>query len=224
MKKHLFSIAFLTLLFSQTSFSQVTESDEQMAAGTFNALSIALEITDTKLADKVWKNFVKNYGGKVKKVKGGSETLTADAEIIGINGVTPMNIYAKITGGSGSPVELTVWFDLGDGYLSSSQTEKYAEAERFLKKYELETRIESTNIELDDTEKKLRSVESELEKLKRQNSGLHKDIENYEKKIQQAKDDIVKNESQQTEAGTKIELQKEITEEINNRLRELKKN
>jgi hypothetical protein len=193
-----------------------------MVAGTHNALTVEVEVSDAKLVMEVWKDFMKDYDGKTKKAKGGDEMLTTEAEIVGINGVNPLQIYARCADSPAGGVEHTVWFNLGDEYLSSNRQQQYAEAEKLLLKFAHEVKKEKTRRELDEAEKKLKDLTNDLDKLKRQNKGYHDDIAEAEKKIQQAKENIVKNEEQQTDTSEKIELQKQLTEEIKRRLDELK--
>ncbi|MCB0517688.1 MAG: hypothetical protein H6577_00635 [Lewinellaceae bacterium] len=204
--------------------SYVLETEEPMSLGTYPSLTVILEITDEKLAQKVWKDFMKDYGGKTKKMKGGKEDLTSGAEIVGVNGVNTLDIYSKANTGVDGNVEYTVWFNLGDEYLSSRRKAQYEEAEKLLLKFALETKKEQTKNELEDAEKKLKSLDNDLGKLQRQKDNYQKTIEDAEKRIQQAKEDIVTNEQQQADTSQKIDLQKELVEEIKRRLGELRKN
>lgn len=235
-------ILSLTLLFTTfQSFSQevklednpsqrqetrvrIYESNESMSQGIQNALVLQLETGDDKLVESVWKDFLKDYGGKTKKSKGGkNEYLSAGTEIVGINGVRPINIYSKAQPGPDGTTEFSVWFDLGEGYLESNQGEKYKEAEGLLLKFAHEVKVENTRNELKNTEKELKRMESDLKQLERQNDNYHKDIENYERKIEEAKENIKTNQEQQEDSKKKIELQKLLVEEIDRRLQELRK-
>ncbi len=217
-------IALFGFLFSTYSIAHVRESDEYMDAGTHNALIIKVDVNDARFVDRVWKDYMKKFGGKVKKIRGGSETVTTDASIVGVNGVEDMQVFAKTSGGSGSNVQLVVWFDLGSEYLTSSMKGKFLSAEKFLADFAQGVKVAATDNELSDAEKKLRALENDLDKLRRQNNGYHKDIEDAERKIAQAKENIIKNEGQQTEAEQIIELQKEVVGEIKSRLDSLRKN
>lgn len=203
--------------------SKVIETTESMVSGPNTALMVILEITDTKLADKVWKDFLKDYGGKTKKVKGSKENVTT-AEIVGINGVKPIDIYSRTETGVDGYVEQIVWFDLGEEFLSSRRRTQYEEAEKILLKYAHECKVENTRNELKEAEKKLKSLENDMDKLVRQKAGYQKDIEEAEKKIEQAKQNIVKNDEQQNDTTQKIDLQKELVGEINRRLSGLRGN
>ncbi len=203
--------------------SKVYQSEEKMVMGTNNALIVVLEVTSEKLVDKVWKDFLKDYGGKTKGAKGGKEDVTTGASIVGIGGVNPLTIYSRTSKNMDGYVELLTWFDLGDEYLSSNRRQNYEEAERMLLKFAHEVKTEGTKQELEDAEKKLKSFESEMSKLQRQNNGYHKEIADAEKKIETAKENIVKNEEQQADSTQKIDLQKQLVEEIKRRLSDLKK-
>ncbi len=203
--------------------SRVIETSEPMSEGTNTALMVILEVTDERLVDKVWKNFMKDYGGRTKRVRGSKENLTV-TEIVSINGVTPIKIYSRSETGMDGYVEQIVWFDLGEEYLSYNLRSKYEEAEKLLLKFALECKVENTQIELKEAEKKLKSLEGDMDKLTRQNMGYHKDIEDAERRIEEAKLNIVRNEELQGDTTQKIELQKELVEEINRRLSGLRGN
>lgn len=203
--------------------SKVYESEENMATGNNNALILTLEVTSEKLVEKLWKDFMKEYGGKTKGAKGGKENVTTEASIVGIGGVNTLTIYSRTSINVDGYVELMTWFDLGDEYLNSSRKSNYQEAEQMLLKFAHEVKMEGTKQELEDAEKKLKTFEKEMDKLQRQNDGYHKDIAEAEKKIETAKENIVKNEEQQADSTQKIDLQKQLVEEINRRLSDLKK-
>ena len=92
-----------------------------------------------------------------------------------------------------------------------------------LLKFAHEVKMEGTKQELGEAEKKLKSFENEMDKLKNKNNGYHKEIADAEKKIEMAKENIVKNEEQQADSTQKIDLQTQLVEEIKRRLSDLKK-
>jgi hypothetical protein len=208
---------------SAIASTKVYESEESMVMGTNNALIVTLEVTSEKLVERTWKDFMKDYDGKTKGAKGGKEDVTAEVSIVGINGVSPINIYSRTAMNVDGYVELLTWFDLGEEYLGSSRRQNYQEAEAMLLKFAHKVKVEGTKQELEDAEKKLKSFQNEMDKLKNKNSGYHKDIEEAEKKIEVAKENIVKNEEQQADSTQKIDLQQQLVEEIKRRLSELKK-
>ncbi len=204
--------------------ARVFESDEQMSQGIQNAIVVELAATDKKLVEGVWKKYMKDYGGKTKKSKGGrNEFTTTGAEIVGINGISPITVYSRVAEGESGNLEMATWFDLGDEFLESRRSKNFGEAERMLQKFAHEVKIESTREELKKSEKKLRALEGNLNQLARQNESYHRSIESYEMKIEEAKENIVTNEEQQVDTGKKIDLQKQLIDEIDRRLRMLRK-
>ncbi len=203
--------------------SKVYESQENFVNGQENALVVILEVTSEKLVEKTWKDFMKEYGGKTRGAKGGKEDMTTGASIVGISGVNPLTIYSRTAMNPDGYVELLTWYDLGEEYLDSGRKSQYKEAEAMLLKFAHEVKVEGTKQELEEAEKRLKSFQNEMDKLKRQNTGYHKDIEDAEKRIAQAKDNIVKNEEQQADSTQRIDLQTQLVEEIKRRLSEMKK-
>ncbi|MCC6724162.1 MAG: hypothetical protein IT258_06590 [Saprospiraceae bacterium] len=204
--------------------SKVYESEENMSMGSHNALILVTEVTSEKLVERTWKDFMKDYDGKTKGAKGGDENVTTEASIVGIGGVSSMSIYSRATKNMDGYVELLTWFNLGEEYLDSGRKSQYDEAVKMLMKFAYKVKLEATKIELEDAEKKLKSFENEMDKLKRQNSNYHKDIAEAEKRIETAKENIVKNEEQQADSTQKIDLQKQLLEEIKRRLSDMKGN
>lgn len=204
---------------------RVTETTETMSAGMNTALIITLEVNSKKLAEGVWRDYMEDYGGKTKRAKGGDEYLTT-VEIVGINGVKPINIYtrAQASEEDAQTVDFIVWFDLGEEYLGSNWKTQYQEAEKLLLKYAHACKVEATNQEFEEAGKKLRGMENDLDRLQRQHSGYEKEIADAEKRIVQARENIAKNTQQQGDTMQKIDLQKQLLEEIERRLGDLKKN
>lgn len=204
--------------------ARIYESNESMSKGLQNAIIVQVPSKDEKLVDGVWKKFIKDYGGKTKRTKGNrNENTTTGAEIVGINGVNALTVYSSTGPGANGDVEVRLWFDMGEEFLDSGRKSQYDEAERMLQKFAHEVRIENTKEELKEAEKTLKSYESDLKSLKNKNEGFHKDIANYEKKIEEAKENIATNEEQQVDTNQKIELQNQLVDEIDRRLRKLKK-
>ncbi len=227
MKNYLtLTIALLMSIFARQAEAQITMADEEMSQGIQPAFIVEVDVDDSRLVSKVWDKFMDDYGGRTKRVKGGGgEQLTTGANIAAINAGKPMEIYARTEKNKGGPTIHKVWIKVGDTFIDKYKNpEAYKEAVKVLQQFILECKIAKTNEELADAEKKLRQLENDLDRLKRQNDGYHRDIENYEKKIEQAKENIKKNEEQQVEMAKNIELQKQILEEIRQRLKDLRNN
>ena len=204
--------------------SKVLEVLEPMSQGIQQALVVTLDGGDVKLAEETWKAFLSDYGGKTKRVARSNGEYVTTVEIVGINGVNPIQVYSRARETEDGTPQLLTWFDLGEEYLSSKWKVQYEEAEKILLRYVHACRVAHTTEQLQTAEKKLRSMENDLERLERQLTGYRRTIEESEKKIQQAKDDIVTNQQQQGDTMEKMELQKQLLEEIKRRLSGLKSN
>ncbi|GAB4253441.1 MAG: hypothetical protein Kow0027_18830 [Saprospiraceae bacterium] len=227
MKNFLFPLVILLVALASNSVkAQVSMSDEEMSQGMQPAFIVEVAVDDSKLVENVWKDMMKDYGGKTKRVKGGSgEQVTTGADIAAINAGQPFEIFSKTEKSKDGVVIHKVWFKVGEDFVDKyDNREAYDEALKLLEKFALECKIAQTNEELAKAEKKLKQLENDLDRLKRQNDGYHRDIENYEKKIEQAKENIAKNEKQQQEAEENLKLQKEILEGIRQKLKDFRNN
>lgn len=221
MKQFYFLLLFTCI--ATISFSQITEEKRNMINGMQNALVLELPDTDAKMAKKWWIAFMKDYDARTKKVKGGDELLSSNAELIALGGSAGVNVYARIDG-VGSAVSHTVWFDLGEdkGYLESSLDEdKYIEGEKFLMRFALYVTKEKILIELDEEEKELKSLQNETDKLVREKENFLRDIEQAKERIAKAEAGIEDNLKNQELNKATIENQKEVIEEVKKRLSEM---
>ncbi|MEY3052069.1 MAG: hypothetical protein RLY31_1854 [Bacteroidota bacterium] len=210
--------------FAAEGSGKVMEVMETMSEGIQNALVVTLDGGDAKLAEETWKSFLSDYGGKTRRVVRSNGEYVTTVEIVGINGVNPIQVYSRAGETEDGTPQLSTWFDLGEEYLSSKWKVQYEEAEKILLRYVHACRIAHTTEQLHTAEKKLRSMETDLERLERQHTGFRRTIEEAEKKIQQTQDEIVTNQQQQGDTMEKIELQKQLLEEIKRRLSGLKSN
>lgn len=215
-----------TLIFTNWVHAQVSMADEAMSQGIQPAFIVEVPVNDSKLVENVWKDMMKAYSGKTKRTKGSSnEQLTTEADIAAINAGQPLEIYSETESGAQGNVVHKVWFRINNEFLDKHKNQEAVdEAVKILEKFVLECKIAQTTKELEMAEKKLRQLEAEQDRLKRQNDTYHRDIENYERKIELAKQNILKNEEQQAQTAENIQLQKELLEEIRQRLTDLKNN
>ena len=201
--------------------NQVSEAKETMKLGTFNALVVEMPNVSDKVALKVWKDYIKGYGPKAKKVKKAKEILSSGAIIGGLNSSDPLDVYAKVVGQS-SGSKLIVWFGMGEFFVSSgSFPSDYTAAEKFLQGYNREVAKELVVMELEDAEKKLKKFEKEMKSLKKKNDGFHKDIEKAKKAIAKAEANIEENTNKQEEQTSIISDQSNVVEEIKKKLSEM---
>ncbi|MCH2081861.1 MAG: hypothetical protein MK226_05685 [Saprospiraceae bacterium] len=214
-----FLFVFVTSIFAT---AQIRESQRKMNQGSNNALVLSLPDVEERFIKKLWQDYMDDfYDVKTKKVRKAKEYLSDNAEIIAIGGNTPIDIYAYFEGDQ-EDLELTVWFDLGGAYLSSTDhPNRYKEAEKMLMRFALEVAKESTKVELEDQEDLLKDLEKDLAKLKKDNNRYYKAIENAKKKIAEAEENIEQNEKDQLATQTKIEGQLKAVEAVRKKLNDL---
>lgn len=221
--KNLFLFIFMTFL-TTTGFAQmeeISESKETMKKGTFNAIVVELLDADDKVALKVWKNFIKGYGAKAKKVKKSKEYLASGAIIGGLNNSENVDVYARVKE-RGDDSELIVWIEMGEFYVSSgSFPSDYTVAVKMLEDYVIEVAKELVNIEIEDEEKKMKKMEKEMSKLQKKNKNYHRTIDKAKETIAKAEKNIEENESAQKEQTSIIESQQKAIEALKEKLSEM---
>lgn len=218
--KNLFLLFFL-ILFSMTVRGQITEETRSMNEGINNALILELPDTKLKLAKKWWQTYMKDYGSKPRRVKGADEMMSLNADIVAIGGSGGVDVYSLLDD-MGSTVTNTVWFKVGDDYVSSTLNEsQYIESEKFLMRFALYVTAEKIKIELAEEEKNMRTLQNNLEKLKRNENSYKREIEQARERIKTAEANLVTNAESQEKAKVEIEEQAKVVEEVKKRLSEL---
>lgn len=209
----------LSLLFISLSSAQVNERNEPMSLGTQNAITISLPNTDVRDAEKVWQQYMDDYyDSKAKWNRKVKEWVVTDADVSALGRGEPVNIFATFDK-SGNGVMATVWVQVGSSFLSSrTHADRYDDAEKMMMRYALEVAKASVRQELEEEEKMLNRMETDLRKLKSANERYHKDIEKAQEAIRKAEEDIVKNVREQEEMAKKIEQQQELLKKIRKKL------
>ena len=219
--KYSIYIAVLLLTGAVRLQGQITGSTRSMNMGSQNALILEIPNADDKLVEKWWKQYMKDYDAKTKRVKGSDEELSDDADIPGIGAGNTVDVYS-LTERSGNGVRQVVWFDLGGAFLSSQMHgDRYVEGEKFMMRFGLYVTKEMIQIELKEEEKRMKDLESDLKKLQRDNEKLHEDIADYERRIEEAKAGIEQNLLDQKAREKDIESQQNVIEEVKKKLSEL---
>jgi len=209
MKKQFQLIILLLISTITISLAQVSEEEKAMSQGVNNAIVVNIPNTTTKIAEKVWKNFAKQFKGKTKRNRKAEEWKTSGGKVSGI-GEDGLTVYAQIQSES-DDVELSMWIPMSDGYLSSTDyKDEFEEAEKLLNDYALEVKIETVKQELNGEEKNLSKLEKDLKKLKKDNEGYHKDIKNAEKAIDDSEKALITNEEDQKEAVKNVRLAEDL--------------
>lgn len=210
--KHSLLLGFI-LLSSSTVFAQdIDEMMASMSLGDHNAIVLHMPY-EAKFADNIWKDYLKNFKGKSKKVKRSDEVFTDDANISYISNNT-VDIYSVIqSDGDGS--ELKLWMDLGGGFVDSQNfPDAFEGVKVFLQGYEKALNVENIKVELKNEENRLKDLERDLSKLERLNEKYHKEIEDWKAKIAENESLLEKNVIDQDEAKKMIDDQKETIRQV----------
>ena len=204
-----------------STLSLVREGERSMSQGSKNALTIDLPKTTPKEAEKLWKDYAKQFKGDTKKDKKTDEWFTDNAMIAAIGGANTIDMYTKFeeTGGN---TTMGMWIDLGGAYVGSKEfSDKYKEAENIMKNFALTVAREQTKKQLSDQSDELKTMERKQRNLEKDNIGLHEDIDKYKQKIAKAESDIQVNLKNQEESKKKIESQRKLVDEIQKKLNNL---
>lgn len=201
----------------------VSEGARDFVSGTQNALIIELPGVEDKMAEKVWKNYIDKFGGKTKKMKEIKGTITTDTEIYPVGGLEKMNLYSRVEE-TKEKTTVTVWFELKSGMVRSDDNLKaYTEAVKFMQDYGLQVNIAQVEETLEAEEKNLKNLERDMEKLKRDNTGYHRDIEVTKERIAKAEKQIEENVKDQGRTDESIKVQQEKVKEVQTKLSTLKR-
>lgn len=223
MKLKQFFLFSICLTFAFPSIAQVSEELRKMSQGVHQALVMTIPNAKAGDVEDVWEDYIEDfYDCKTKRNRKTDEYFSDNAEIVAIAGSNTVDIYASIEKSGDDDTEIAVWFDLGGAYLSSSEhPNRYTEAEKLVLRFALEVARYSTKEQLEDEEKALKKLESNLKKLKRANDRYHEDIEDAKKRIAKAEENIEENLKEQEDAIKQLEAQKAAVELIKKRLSDL---
>jgi hypothetical protein len=211
-----------TTVVAPVAVALVKEGERSMSQGSKNGLTIELTKTTAKFAEKLWKDYVKQFKGDTKKDKKSDEWFTDNAMIAAIGGANTVDMYAKFSE-NGENTTLGLWVDMGGAYVGSKDfKDKYAETEKILTGFNALVQREQTKIQLDDQTDGLKKLEKQQKGLEKDNTGLHSDIENWKKKIAKAEDDIKLNLKTQEDTKVKIENQRKLVDEIQKKFSSMK--
>lgn len=210
MKKYLLIIL---LGISLKGFSQeIVEQETTMSKGLHNGFYMEIPGADKKQAEKIWKDYLKDYAKKVKDKKG--EYYTEEASVPLINGSGELTIYAEVREGR-ELATIYTWVDLGGAFLNSvDHPTQYEGMAQFMEDYFVLVRRDVVKNELEKAEDVLKDINKELEKLQDKNKDYHKEIEEAQEKIRKAEDNITKNLKEQDDVRILIEKQRRVVEKI----------
>ncbi len=207
MKSKLSIFLFLVFVYPSAIYSQdITEVVENMSIGQHNAVILSLPY-DVKFVDTVWKDYLKTFKGKSRKVKKSDEVFTDDASVSYISNNT-VDIYSVVLkNGEGS--QLKMWMDLGGGFVDSQNfPDAYNGVQTMLQGFQKQLNVENIKIEFKNEETRLKDLEKDLSRLEKLNEKYQKEIEDWKAKISENEGLIDVNIKEQSEMQKSIEDQK----------------
>ena len=81
--KNLFTLILFLISFSVLS-AQISEQEKTMSAGVYNSLTLELPDTQKKFAENLWKKYMKQFDGKMKKNKKAKEYFIENCTMVGV--------------------------------------------------------------------------------------------------------------------------------------------
>lgn len=208
----------LVLTLNNLTAQVVQEGLKPMSKGTNNCFYLELPSADNKLAADAWKDFVKDYKGKTKYNKKQKEYFTDNATIKDMSENT-VDIYARF-----DPAQITVWFDLGGAYLSSSiHPDRYPAVGKMLSSYYLVLSKELAKADVKLKEDELKTLRNDLKKLENENKDYNETIKKAKEAIAKAEKDIEANQQQQAARQQSIKEKEAEVEGAKNHLNNLGK-
>ncbi len=209
MKPFALWIALLILGSSTILHGQaIDEEMKSMSLGSHNAIVLSIPDYDSKFANNVWRDYIKSFKGKTKKVKRSKEYFTDDARIMGVSTNTVDMYWIINSAGNGST--LTLWTDLGGAFLNSEEhSNEYEGMAVMLLGFEKQLNVENIKVELKAEESELKELEKKLARLEKLNDKYHKEIEDWKRKIIENEELIEINIQDQASMRMAIDKQKE---------------
>jgi hypothetical protein len=175
-------------------------------------------------AENVKSNFekwLKKNNAKVTSSKKSPEIFGDNASLKLVSQNT-VDIYATCIP-SGNGAVLYVYADLGGAFISSAAyPQQYTAMEAMLKKFSQEQALEMVESQLEQEEKILKTLNKDIENLKKDKTGYVKDIETAKALIIQREQDIIKNDNDQKSKLEQQNLQQQIIETVKQKRATLK--
>lgn len=212
--KNLFTTLSAVLIFSTVISAQrisATESAENIAGGLNPAVSVIVYETVESEILKEWKSLMKKNDAKVSRE--GGETFADNTLLKNVSNDT-LDIFAK-TKKEGDGIQLIVAMQTGGQFLSPSKNSgEFSRMKNLLEDFARKLTKESIMEQHKESEKVYGKAVKHQTELAKENEDLHRDIERYKEKIQDAEQNIKKNLQAQEDAKKAIEKQKAVVDAI----------
>ena len=131
-------------------------------------------------------------------------------------------MYAKAEKIKDGETKLTVAFDLGGAFLSSSNNnDKFKEAKKIVNDFAIKTTKDAIAGQRKTAEKLLANLNDDQHDLEKKQEKLNSNIEDYKqkiedynKKIKDAQDDLAKNKTEQEKKKGEVDAQKKVVDAV----------
>ena len=225
MKDFFFTLTFIALLVLAAAklTGQVSSQQQPMSRGNHDALLLELPSAQAKLVEDLWEDWLRdNYKVKTKKTKGGrnGELSSLNFGIPGVSGGRKVDLYSRVSEvGNGS--ELAVWIATPDGYVSPDLDRgQYLEAEKMLMRFALNVSREQVAQDVDTQEDRLKELERDLDRLRKEKERAERDIVDAQKLIAEKEAEIQQNIVDQESKQREIEDQLKVVAQTKRQLEE----
>jgi hypothetical protein len=216
-------ITLSLFLITLTSFSQkikVSESDEHIGGGKNPALVVNIYEANVEKVRSEWKALMKDY--KAKKIDMSDEIKADNCVITAINDNNSIDISAKVDKVSDTETKLTVAFNLGGAFLSTTiNKDKMGEAKRIVNEFAMKTTKDAISGMRKAEEKKLSSLQDEQKDLEKKQEKLTSSIEDYKQKIvdyntkiKEAEENTAKNKTEQEKKKQEVGVQSKAVDAV----------
>ena len=223
MKKLLLLSAILFTFFTLQAQVDIKEGTLSMSQGSQNGFTMEFEGLDKGTVEKLWEKHVKDYKGKMRKVKKSDERVADDSEIKGASENT-IDIYSLVTKQGSEVTRISVWFDLGGAFLSSkTHPDRYPAVEKMLLNFAVETEREKVRMEIKVQEDVMKKMEKDMDSYRKEQKQMEEDIEKYREKIKEAEARIEQAVQNQKVKQEEIKTQGKMIETTKDRMKTLKK-
>lgn len=219
-----FFTMFFISCFSIAGYSQFEYQALTMSEGIHEAVLFNINQVDSRTVEKLWDDFIDEFGGKTRRKRREGEYQTEGASIVQLTGTKPVNVFFKAEE-FGDNSRASVWFKTDGAFLEfSSNPGMQKQVETLLADFKHSIKVHLANEQMEQEEKKLKDLERELGKLERLKERYEKEIERAKKTIEDNEQNIEENQVLQEAKTTEIEAQKQIVEKVLQMLNDLRTN
>lgn len=166
-----------------------------------------------ELVSKDWEKAIRGES-KSKPEEKGDELVIVGTLLPSIT-ADSLNVYSQMIP-SKEGLKMTVWVEHADGYVTKDNEQLYLPLEKFLHEFAATKYREAVEKEIELEEDVLKDLEKEQDKLGKEHDKLLADISKNEVRIQETKNKIGTNESDQENQRGLIQAQKKKVQKTKN--------